>query len=213
MNRRSFTKHSNEEFPLSASAAEDAPLNSERTGRAGSLAVSKDRTFSMNRGEQDGSSSSVQEQATHMDMRGQEPSSPRLLMPPPRTRSEEVQFQLDTAARRALAAIGINPGTVQFATHLAIFLFKLVTLAQPCWPFVASLQVAMPLMVLAALELGWPSFAGSAGIHVFQHGAHSRHMSTSARILLFGLHFAVLFLARRWNVLCVGARRERWAEW
>ncbi|KAF4509749.1 hypothetical protein G6O67_003889 [Ophiocordyceps sinensis] len=71
----------------------------------------------------------------------EEPFSPPLLMAPPRTRAGEVRYQMELALHRASTVMGLRWDIVKFLARLGIFFVKLGTLARPCWPLVASLEV------------------------------------------------------------------------
>ncbi|RDA83392.1 hypothetical protein CP532_4724 [Ophiocordyceps camponoti-leonardi (nom. inval.)] len=144
-----------------------------------------------------------------------EPFSPHLLMAPPRTRRAEVRYQLQMAAYRLVTVLGVGGGLLGFFAKLGVFLLKLGSLARPCWPLASNPQVSIPLVVVAALDLGL-----SSGLTVARRGQPQvvaglppgpSLFPTSLVLLVF--HFAVLWLARSWSALCVSAPSEDWDRW
>lgn len=132
-----------------------------------------------------------------------------LLLPPPRTRSEELQHKAMLAVFRTFSAIGLQRHTVLYAARISIFGLKLTTLTRPCWPYMPNLQVSIPLISVAVLDLAFhPS--GQYGQQLLFNSI-SRGPWTA--LLLLAFHFAVLCLADRWNTLCVRPPHDEWADW
>ncbi|PHH58521.1 hypothetical protein CDD81_5488 [Ophiocordyceps australis] len=145
-------------------------------------------------------------------------------MAPPRTGAAEVRYQLDLAMYRVCRLLGLHHGLSGHVGRLALFLVKLAALAQPCWPYVTRLEVALPLLLVAALDLGVSRGGRRVPLDVAggtSAAAAAAHHDVAARapsgmvtsLFLVALHFGVLWLARRWNVLCVVPAQHDWGEW
>lgn len=146
------------------------------------------------------------------------PSTPHLLMAPPRSRGEEFWYQLTILSHRVASGFQIDAESIEPVIRLMVFLLKLVTLSRPCWPYVASIEVGFPLMTFAALELGWPSSVihlswphSHRNSDLTQRGGHIG-LSIGLRAILLGFHFGVLWTARRWDMLCTGRPRGEWTQ-
>ncbi|PHH73015.1 hypothetical protein CDD82_5693 [Ophiocordyceps australis] len=162
---------------------------------------------------------------TRLDAATPTPYSPPLLMAPPRTRAAELRYQLDMAMFRVCQLLGLS----SHLGRLALFLLKLASLAQPCWPYVTRLQVALPLLLVAALDLAAPRAPSSSSSSSSSPptplldraaAAATRHVPAAASasamattLLLLVLHFVVLWLARRYNGLCVAPPQHDWGQW
>jgi hypothetical protein len=144
------------------------------------------------------------------------PDGPLLLAPPPHeiaTISRGVGLLL----LRFCAAIGVTPDTVRYFGHLSLFLFKLATLVRPCWPYMVSLEVGAPLVLLAALDLGLPTSTNTTRPRRPSHGelvtSLFRQTGLGTRLLFLALHLAVIWTASRWEALCVAVPHDEWAGW
>ena len=87
-------------------------------------------------------------------------------------------------------ALAHNIGLI---ARLAIFLFKLATLARLCWPYAAPVLVALPLAALATIDL------------VSHGGDLSRRLRVKgwmASAALLAAHFIALGLVARSGVQC-----------
>lgn len=141
---------------------------------------------------------------------------PPLLMAPPRRGSQELRYRFALALVQLRNSAGLSQDLLGYIGRLTIFLVKITTLIQPCWPYVASLEVSIPLVVVAALDLGLP--ASSSSRQTRQLGAPSfiRHFRTAGvgmRLLLLASHLAVVWMAKRWSALCVIGRQDEWTDW
>ncbi len=133
-----------------------------------------------------------------------------LLLPPPRTHLEQLQHQTMLAVFRTCSLIGLQRHTVVYAARIGIFALKITTLTRPCWPYMPSLQVSIPLISVAILDLAsQPNPRQSSRQLLFS--SVSRGPWTALLLLTF--HFAVLWLASRWNTLCARALRDEWTDW
>ncbi|KJZ75399.1 hypothetical protein HIM_05325 [Hirsutella minnesotensis 3608] len=182
---------------------------SQRRGRSLSPLENDDGHFSM-----------VRDEDCSPARRSQNTFSPPLLMAPPRTRSGELRYQVDMALHRASVAVRHRWHLLNFAVRLSFFLIKLFTLARPCWPVATSLEVSVPLVIMAAIDLGLPG-GGTRSVLGFQH-ASNREPASDRRSVPTGLgtslvlliaHVAVLWLARKWNRLCVTVTKGDWVDW
>ncbi|KAI1371859.1 kinase-like protein [Hypoxylon crocopeplum] len=141
--------------------------------------------------------------------------TPLLLAPPTGTFGtlrQQVQHCLIYLARN-------HADSMIFAFRLLLFLFKLLSLAEPCWPFTVSLSAGVPLLGLAAVDLGVPSHRDS---FMFNHeGGPRRHVAPGlsrwkwgwrGSFVLLAFHFLALWAFSRWGVLCVVVK-DTWADW
>ena len=147
------------------------------------------------------------------------PLSPPLLMAPPLTRGGAVRYQLEIALDRVSTVLGLRWELLSYITRLGVFLLKLGTLGRPCWPYVARLEVSIPLVLVAAMDLGLPTPTTNLAMqrsHSNQGGLAPRDVPSTGlgtSLILLALHFAILWTARRWDTLCVSIPRDDWAEW
>lgn len=79
-------------------------------------------------------------------------TSPPLLMPPPTSRLAELRHQ----ARILLHATTQNREQVTFIVKLVLFVVKMASLVQICWPYSVGRAVAGGLVVIAGIDLGVP---------------------------------------------------------
>lgn len=140
----------------------------------------------------------------------EEPSSPPLLLPGPTTTSLSGRLLDRTRimVRRASHMTGITSAVIEHVFRLTLFLVKLASLAQPCWPYVPALQVSMPLILIAALDLR----ATSGGISYVDR-ARAPARAFAVTMALLALHMSILWLSRRRNTLCMATQHEGWPDW
>ncbi|KAI0197652.1 kinase-like domain-containing protein [Astrocystis sublimbata] len=101
--------------------------------------------------------------------------------------------------------------------RLLFFLVKVISLAKACWPFMVSLGIGLPLLGTSALDLALPSDVSRAAVDGGRVRFATRtssiwHWGWKGSVLLFVLHFLVLWSTSRWGNLCVAAK-ENWVEW
>ncbi|EGX91899.1 protein kinase [Cordyceps militaris CM01] len=142
------------------------------------------------------------------------PTTP-LLLPPPRSRLGEIEHRVSVALYYGGRALGVETQSLVYAYQLVVFIAKAATLARPCWPYVASLQVGAPLLVVATLEL---LFASSPVSHSSRPRDRHYHIgglfqARGMGVVLLAFHFGTLWLASRWDVLCINGQRQEWADW
>lgn len=144
------------------------------------------------------------------------PRSPRLTMPtrplllePRRSRFGQVKHRVEQGTRALCNAMGIEPAMLFYCLRLGLFLFKLVTLASPCWPMMPTLEVSVPLVLIAAIDLANSSNGGRRNRQVYISNTPS--MGTS--FVLLCLHMIVLSVARRWDSLCLATEHNEWDRW
>lgn len=144
------------------------------------------------------------------------PDGPLLLAPPPQGIST-IPHGAGLLLLRCCAAVGVTPDTVRYFGRLSLFLIKLATLIRPCWPYMASLEVGGPLVLLAVLDLGLPTSTNAAPTRRPSHGelvtSLFRQTGLGTRLLFLALHLAVIWMASRWEALCVAVPRDEWAGW
>ncbi|KAK1245869.1 hypothetical protein MKX07_004938 [Trichoderma sp. CBMAI-0711] len=161
---------------------------------------------------------------------------PLLLAPPPQQFST-IPHGAGLLLMRFCAITGVTPDTVKYLGRLGLFLVKLATLVRPCWPYMTTLEVGGPLVLLAVLDLGLPttshhhsSSAAAAATNVRTAGnvalgprrrpSHGelatslfRQTGVGTRLLFLALHLAVVWQAARWEALCVAVPRDEWDGW
>ncbi|KAL7796801.1 serine/threonine protein kinase [Trichoderma ceciliae] len=141
---------------------------------------------------------------------------PLLLAPPPQEIST-IPHGTGFLLLRFCATTGVTPDTVRYSGRLSLFLIKLATLVRPCWPYMASLEVGAPLVLLAVLDLGLPTSTDTARARRPGHGelvtSLFRQTGLGTRLLFLALHVAVIWMARRWEALCVAVPHDEWAGW
>ena len=115
-----------------------------------------------------------------------------LLMPPPTTRWGEVRH-------RTIVFMYRHAESLAFVLRTALFLAKMASLSRPCWPYTVRVGVGSFLLLLAALDLGMPQTMG--------------YWDWWASLVLLVVHFAVLGLAARSEVLCTMTGDEPWLAW
>lgn len=160
--------------------------------------------------------STVDDYASLADHRGYA-RSPPLLMPPPRGRLEELQDRTELAAFYVFSLVGIEHDLLNHALRMGLFIVKLTTLAQPCWPYMVKLEVAIPLIFIGVMDLRVPHASDSPLARRNQRGevefGPPRMRGLMWSLVLIGFHAAVLWLARGWNSLCVTHALKDWEQW
>ncbi|KAH8682597.1 kinase-like domain-containing protein [Xylariales sp. PMI_506] len=149
------------------------------------------------------------------DRRPSPPASPPLLMAPPSTFWGDVRHKAVVAQHQLHQAYLDNSESVIFLVRFALFFLKMASLTRPCWPFMVTLQTGIPLVSLAALDLGLPRMdmrmAGyEGGSRTPEHVGSSRwRWGWTVSGALFMLHFGVLWVVSRWHILC----STGWPQW
>lgn len=134
-----------------------------------------------------------------------EPPSPPLLMPPP---SLLLQRQ-----HPIIQLIQGSADSVSLIFRLALFVVKMASLFRPCFPYVPTLSVLMPLIGLAALDLGMMSTVRGAtgrggGVRGAGGGGAGIRRGWKTSLVALLLHFLVLAVVHRWGVLCASHRSD-----
>ncbi|KAM0245866.1 hypothetical protein ACHAQJ_010424 [Trichoderma viride] len=144
------------------------------------------------------------------------PDGPLLLAPPPQE-IVTIPHGAGLLLLRFCTTIGVTPDTVRYFGRLSLFLFKLATLVRPCWPYMASLEVGAPLVLVAALDLGLPTSTNTTRTRRPSHGelvtSLFRQTGLGTRLLFLALHLAAIWMAGRWEALCVVVPHDDWAGW
>lgn len=143
---------------------------------------------------------------------------PRLLLPPPRTGLAALRYRAAVTVLRIAHSVGLDQAQVTYVARLGFFLVKMVSLARPCWPFMVNLEVSVPLVIVAALDVGVSS---SAAMPLVRRRSREHHRLWMTRawgfvtsVILLVLHLAVVWLARRWEALCIAATHQStWDHW
>ena len=144
------------------------------------------------------------------------PSSPPLLMPPP-TRRGRLDRYLHVILYYTMAFMTHNYEFLSYLTRFGLMAGKLATLARPCWPYMPTLQVSGPLLCVAALDFGLPVASPTTRpidmtepkFHRWLRGV--RGPGTS--LLLLVLHLMVIWMAGRFEALCMGMSADGWPHW
>lgn len=141
---------------------------------------------------------------------------PLLLAPPP-SEIATIPHGAALLLLRFCTVIGASPETVKYFGRLSLFLIKLATLVRPCWPYMVNLEVSAPLVLLAVLDLGLPSSTSTTRTRCPSHGelvtSLFRQTGLKTRFLFLALHLAVIWLASRWQALCVAVPHDEWPRW
>ncbi|EFX03445.1 protein kinase [Grosmannia clavigera kw1407] len=156
------------------------------------------------------------------------PSSPQntntpLLMPPPATFLGEIQHRTRLAQHFVLLFSRQHAEAVTFLLRITLFFLKIVTLAKPCWPFMAQWGIGAPLVFVAGLDLGLPDESGGRLGFQQDEAPQYRHRprprspfwerSWRVSMLLLALHFFILWTASHSGVLCTVNSHKPWTEW
>ncbi|KAF4469822.1 iks kinase [Fusarium albosuccineum] len=147
----------------------------------------------------------------------QSSQSPPLLLAPPSTTSNALRDRLAIFLMRIITISGPNFPLLSYMTRLGLFAIKITSLTRPCWPFMVQPNFAIPLVAVAALDLGLPRLtsyppAVTQGYgDYFSSGPRAWGLGTS--LILLCLHFTVLWVASGWETLCAASEQERWVEW
>lgn len=143
--------------------------------------------------------------------------SPPLLMAPPRSRFQGLWHRVELSVVSLFNLLGLERDILNHVVRMVFFITKLMSLAQPCWPYMAKVEVGVPLIVIAALDLRVPEPATSALAHRNQRGeiefGPSRMRGLEWSLVLVVFHTVVIWLARRWGTLCVEPSEEDWGIW
>lgn len=147
------------------------------------------------------------------------PISPALLLPPPNFTTFP-PFTTRVLGHPALQQfIYVNIDTLAFLFRFALFVVKMAALVRPCWPYMVSVEAAIPLVGVAALDLGLPmprndrvdrGRGGPGGGGRYGGGGILRR-GWKASLVAFLLHFFILAVVGRWGTLC--ALPRDWMDW
>jgi hypothetical protein len=134
------------------------------------------------------------------------PSSPPLLMPPPTTILADVRHRMQLSWLRMRTLIESNTESLVAIIRLGIFVIKIVTMTRPCWPYMININVGIPLMVLAGMDLG---ILNTGGMVVSRSPSGTgRHEFTPASrlawdlwtsVALLALHMLALWITSKWG--------------
>ena len=144
---------------------------------------------------------------------GDSPFAPPLLLEPPRSTIDDAGHGLQIALHRISVLIGINEDFISHTLRLSLFFAKLATLARPCWPYMSTWEVSIPLILIAVLDLGHPSFRRMPPGWVNFDSGSALPVNPLVSLGLLLLHLAVLWVANRWEALCVVAHPDPWGGW
>ncbi|EPE06697.1 calcium-dependent protein kinase [Ophiostoma piceae UAMH 11346] len=141
-----------------------------------------------------------------------------LLMPPPTTFWGEVRHQALLAQYHATVFVSRHAEPVSFFARSVLFLVKMATLSRPCWPYMFQTVVGAVLVTMAGLDLGIPRRREPV-----LYRRHQRRQQIQidwtwdwrASTIFLVLHFAILSLASRYDVLCARSSSSsvQWEEW
>ncbi|KAI2605588.1 kinase-like protein [Hypoxylon sp. NC1633] len=139
-----------------------------------------------------------------------------LLLAPPTSAFRPLRHRVQ---HRMVHFTRIHADSIVFTLRLLLFIVKVISLARPCWPFTVSLRVGIPLIGVAAIDLGMP-FHRDTFVLNHEGGSH-RHLPTSLpqwesgwgwSFALLTFHFFALWAFLRWGTLCV-AFEDTWTNW
>lgn len=141
--------------------------------------------------------------------------SPPLLMPPPTTAVDALRQRATIFIFHFMNIAGSHSPLLCYITRLCLFGIKLTTLVRPCWPLMAQLNVAIPLIGVAALDLGLPQVTSHSPMMIQGHGDYfssgPRAWGLGMSLVLLVLHFTVLWVASGWDTLCLDIQPDIWA--
>ncbi|KAK8075641.1 hypothetical protein PG997_010304 [Apiospora hydei] len=144
--------------------------------------------------------------------------SPPLLMAPPTTVLEDIRHRGILLQHRAWYIYHQNADTALFLVRFALFVVKMYSFAQLCWPYMAKPSVGLPLVSLAALDLGLPQRQEvirwrSQPLGYRAGGLGRLNSGWSVTSILLVVHFAVLASIHRWGSVCAGLSGDYKAYW
>lgn len=145
------------------------------------------------------------------------PSRP-LLMPPPRSRTAEMRDNIYLVlVYLTTRLLGPQRDLPNQLVRIGFFLVKVLTVMSPCWPYMSRMELSLPLLIGAALDLRVPD-PGSATVarrtvdDAIEFGpARLRGLGWSAVLLV--LHLIFVWGVRRWDALCVVPTHGAWERW
>lgn len=150
------------------------------------------------------------------DQEAQPPNTPLLMAPP------ALDDEVGHAGGRSWFAWGYQqlPSALELLTisfWVGIFLAKMAALTRPCLPFMFNMAMGLPLILLAALDLGVALTRHSSempGDLSLNRGHPRRHLDWSPRtsLMLLGFHFLSAGVLGHLNMLCSPPPGE-WAAW
>lgn len=150
------------------------------------------------------------------DMKEREAYGPPLLMAPPEGMSNALSRRLGILPFHIWAFLRPYLSILGYLVRLNLFIVKIISLGRPCWPYMTSLQISIPLLAAAALDVGLPQRTGSS---VTIHSSRTSTFSTYPRVwaivkslALLVLHFVVLWISSSRHALCAATPPERWPE-
>ncbi|CAM1508553.1 Fc.00g054010.m01.CDS01 [Cosmosporella sp. VM-42] len=144
------------------------------------------------------------------------PFSPPLLMAPPNS-TNTLHQRLKVMLSDTLDVSGPYLIVLGYLVRLSLFAVKITYLARPCWPYMINLQVGIPLLAVAALDLGLPRLTSSS--LTLRSARTSSALSSplawgmGTSTVLLALHFFILWIALGRNTLCATPPQESWHEW
>ncbi|KAH7179804.1 kinase-like domain-containing protein [Fusarium flagelliforme] len=142
--------------------------------------------------------------------------SPPLLMPPPSTTADALRRRVTVFIIRLMNFAGPHSPLLGYIFRLGLFGIKVTTLLRPCWPLMAQLNVVIPLIGVAALDLGLPQVTSYSPMLIQGHGDYfsngPRAWGLGMSLTLLVLHFTVLWVASGWETLCVDRQHDIWTE-
>lgn len=139
-------------------------------------------------------------------------------MPPPRSRSAELRDNVHLfGTYLAERLLGPERDLPNHAARVGFFLIKTLTVMRPCWPYMSRMEISVPLLVAAALDLRVPDPASAAvarrtlGDAIEFGPARLRGLGWSVMFLL--VHLLVIWGLGKWDALCVAPTRDVWDGW
>jgi hypothetical protein len=160
---------------------------------------------------------SVSDASEHSEMHERRNSqSPPLLMPPPTTTADALRRRATVFLIRSMHLAGENSALLSYALRLGLFGIKITTLTRPCWPLMVQPNVGIPLVCVAALDLGLPQMTSYSPALRQGHGddftSGPRAWGLAMSLLLLFLHVTVLWVASGWATLCATNEHDVWAD-
>ncbi|KAF4451519.1 iks protein kinase [Fusarium austroafricanum] len=142
--------------------------------------------------------------------------SPPLLMPPPTTTADALRRRATVFIINFMHLAGEHSSLLSYFTRLGLFGVKMTTLTRPCWPLMVQPHVSIPLVGVAALDLGLPRVTSYSPVLRQGYGDYfssgPRAWGLGMSLVLLVLHFTVLWIASGWETLCATREHDVWAE-
>ncbi|KAI0474619.1 kinase-like domain-containing protein [Xylaria cf. heliscus] len=136
-----------------------------------------------------------------------------LLMPAPTGPLGTFSHRAALYQHRITTFTRVHSASILLFCKLSLFLVKIISLANACWPFLVNLGIGIPLIGAAGLDLAVPSEVSNTGMdsgrsRYATRASSALHWGWKGSLVLLALHFSALWATSRWGHLCVAARDD-----